>query len=313
MSGIVGVWNLNGAPVERALLERLAATLAHRGPDVRGVWVDGPVGMAACLLRVTPESAREVQPVVQPGEAVCVFDGRLDNRDEILADTQSSAAITATSPDSALVLAAYRQYGEKFVEHLNGDFALAVFDIRRRTLFLARDYLGIRPLYYARAGDTFLFASEIKAILAYPDFPRVPNEEALAVFLAQGISQDASGQTLFSGVYNLPPAHVLTVTPDKNFARRYWSFENVSSPAAKSPEEYAEGFRWHFERAVRRRTRSAYPVAVMVSGGLDSSSVFCMAETLRRATPGAVPPIFGVTLTYPQASPADESEFIAAI
>ncbi len=313
MSGIVGLWNFNGAPIDVSLLQRLTAAIAHRGPDAQGFWVDGPVGVAACLLRVAPESLHEVQPAVRPGEAVVVFDGRLDNREEILAETQFSGAISAASSDSALVLAAYCRYGDKFVERLNGDFACAVFDIRRRQLLLARDYLGIRPLYYARAGDTFLFASEIKAILAYPGFPRVPNEDALAVFLAQGISQDARGQTLFSGVLDCPPARLLTVTPSKTLVTRHWSFENISVPPAKSPSEHLENFRWHFERAVRRRIRSAYPVAVSVSGGLDSSSVFCVAETLRRSSPSSVAPIVGVTQTYPQASPADERHYIAAI
>jgi asparagine synthase (glutamine-hydrolysing) len=313
MSGIVGLWNFDGAPVQLPLLQHLSAALQHRGPDATGFWTDGPVGMAACLLRVTPESLAEVQPVARAGEAVVVFDGRLDNREEILAAAQDSDEISSASPDSALVLAAYRQRGEKFVERLNGDFALALFDIPRRQLMLARDYLGVRPLYYARAGGAFLFASEIKAILAYPGFPRVPNEGALAVFLAHGFSQDAAGETLFSGVYSCPPAHLFTVTPQKTLPGRYRTFEKTSAPRVKSSADFSEGFRWYFEQAVRRRLRSAYPVAVSLSGGLDSSSVFCVAETIRRNAPQSVPPIVGVSLNYPDASPADEKQFLAEI
>lgn len=313
MSGIVGLWNFDGAPVQLSLLQRLSAAISHRGPDATGFWTDGPVGMAACLLRVTPESLAEVQPVACPGEAVVVFDGRLDNREEILAAAQDSDEISAASPDSALVLAVYRKYGENFVECLNGDFALAVFDVRRRQLLLARDSFGMRPLYYGRMGDTFIFASEIKAILAYPGFQRAPNENALAVFLAHGFSQDERGETLFSGVYSCPAAHSLAVTPQKTVASRYWTFEKTSVQQVKSFRDYSEGFRWYFEQSVRRRVRSAYPVAVSLSGGLDSSSIFCVAESIRRNGPQFCAPILGVSLVYPDASPANEKQFLAEI
>jgi asparagine synthase (glutamine-hydrolysing) len=313
VSGIVGLWNFDGAPAQRGLLERLAAAIQHRGPDATGIWTEGPAGLAACLLRVTPESRTEIQPLIAPGEAAVVFDGRLDNREEILADALDSGGISAASPDPALVLAAYRRHGEKFAEHLNGDFALALFDIRTRQLFLARDCFGVRPLYYARIGESFIFASEIKAILAHPEFHRVPNEDALAVFLANGSSHDARGETLFSGVYVCPPAHVLTVTSQNSLPTRYWSFERVRLEPLQSAGEYAEGFRWHFERAVQRRIRSAYPVAVSLSGGLDSSSVFCSAEAIRRRDPQSGASILGVSLVYPDASPANESQFLAAM
>ena len=125
MSGIIGVWNLDGRPVEPELLSRLSAPLAHRGPDGEGQWIKGPVGLSCQLMRVTPESLHETQPLVHPAGPVIVFDGRLDNREELLSLLKGAWGAEADSPDPALVLAAYDKWGEGFPEHLNGDFALA--------------------------------------------------------------------------------------------------------------------------------------------------------------------------------------------
>src|SRR5438105_8176460 len=136
MSAILGIWNLDGKPVERALLARLSATMSHRGLDGEKLWLDGPVGLACQLFRVTPESANEVQPLGDGSGAVLVFNGRLDNRDELLAALKSTPDIDASSPDPAIVLAAYAAFGERFVQQLNGEFALGLFDPRRQRLFL---------------------------------------------------------------------------------------------------------------------------------------------------------------------------------
>jgi asparagine synthase (glutamine-hydrolysing) len=211
MSGIVGIWNLDGRPVEPDLIRRLNAPLPHRGPDGHGEWVQGPVGLACQLLRVTPESLHEVQPLVHPSGAVIVFDGRLDNREELLSHLKGAWGAEPDSPDPALVLAAYASWGERFPEYLNGDFALAVFDPNRRQLFLARDTMGIRPLYYHRTGDTFLFASEIKAILAHPGVTVRPNADVIAEYVFAGLANQ--GETFFEEVFSLIPAHQALLTP----------------------------------------------------------------------------------------------------
>lgn len=309
MSGIVGVWNLDGRPIEPALLARLSATLAHRGPDGDGLWVQGAMGLACRLLRVTPESSEETQPLVDASGAALVFDGRLDNREELLAILE----VPAGCPDPALVLAAYQAFGERFTERLAGDFALGLFDPSRQQLLLARDAIGVRPLYYCRAGDAFLFASEIKALLAHPRVSARPADDDLALYLLGGSAYDYRGLTFFEGVSSLLPAHLAILTPERFVIRRYWDFDPCRRTRLGSFGEYAEAFRDHFERAVRRRLRSAYPVAVSVSGGVDSSSIFCVAETLRRHRPDRQPAILGLSYTSADGSPSDEKAFLLEI
>jgi asparagine synthase (glutamine-hydrolysing) len=314
MSGIVGLWNLDGAPVENDLFARLCATLAHRGPDGEGRWFRGPVALGCQLLRVTPESLHETQPLLDAAGAVAVFDGRLDDRDELLAALGPSAGVGPASPDPALVLAAYRAFGDRFAERLGGDFALALYDPARQRLLLARDAVGVRPLYYYRAGAAFLFASEVKALLAHPHTRARPNDDLLADYIFAGLpGLDDEGLTFFEGVRSVPPAHVAEVTRQGVTVRRYWDFEPARSAPAKSFPEYAEEFRHHFERAVRRRLRSASPVAFTVSGGLDSSAIFCTGEALRRREPGRHPRLVGASYTYPEGSPADEAAYLDEI
>src|SRR6266849_6700258 len=268
MSGIVGMWNLDGRPVEHAVLTALSAPMAHRGPDGEGRWVQGPVGLACQLFRVTPESATETQPLVGSSGAVLVFDGRLDNREDLLASLKTSQGVRPDSPDPALVLGAYEAFGDRFPERLNGDFALGLFDHRRRQLLLARDAMGVRPLYYCRTRETFLFASEIKALLAHPLVSRRPDDDQLAEFLLGGPARDNQGFTFFRGVSSVLPGYFVIATPQEFAARRYWDFDATRRTRLGSFQEYAAGFRYHFEQAVRRRLRSAHAVALGVSGGL---------------------------------------------
>src|SRR5437762_9247802 len=134
MSGILGIWNLDGRPVDRSELCRLSATLSHRGDDDEGVQICGAVGFASRLFRVTPEASTEVQPLTDSSGTLLVFDGRLDNRDELLSVLPRTSQTSSNSPDPALVLAAYRQFGDSFAERVNGDFALGLFDRSRSRL-----------------------------------------------------------------------------------------------------------------------------------------------------------------------------------
>ena len=312
MSGIVGVWNLDGRPLAPGLLDDLGVALAHRGPDGDGAWVEGSVGLACRLLRVTPEAARESQPCVSPSGTALVFDGRLDNREDLLASLEDARSVGRDAPDAALVLAAYEVFGERLPERLSGDFALGLFDPHRRQLLLARDAMGVRPLYYCRRAHLIVFASEIKALLVHPDVPARPDDELLARFLLDDI-RGREGRTFFEGVSSVPPACVAIVTPGGCTTRRYWDFDPSRRTRLGSFQEYAAAFRHHFAQAVRRRLRSARPVAVSVSGGLDSSSILCLARRLAGSIDGHGPSVVGVAYTPPPGSPADERAFLAEI
>ncbi|MFX0202082.1 MAG: asparagine synthetase B family protein, partial [Candidatus Hodarchaeota archaeon] len=314
MSGIAGIYYLDGRPVEQADLQRMLDSIAHRGPDGCGIWTKGSVALGCQLLRVTPESANETQPFIHPSGIVVVFDGRLDNRKELLETLQNSTEIFASSPDPAFVLAAYKVFGENFAKYLIGDFVLGLFDLDQQKLILARDAIGVRPLYFYSNQRQFLFASEIKALLAHPQVPTCPNDEYLANFLFLRLSGDSTeGRTFFEGIYSLPPTFRATVTPEGLSKRQYWDFDVTRRTRFKSFKEYAEGFYYYFEQAVRRRLRSMSPVAVSVSGGLDSSSIFCLAETLKRKGSQSSPDILGFSYIFNDGTPQDEKSFLLDI
>ncbi len=313
MSGIVGIWNLDGRPVDPHVFAAMSATMAHRGPDGEGHWLQGPAALACQMLHATPESLTEHLPLVHPRGTVLVWDGRLDNREELLAALQDDHSVTPASPDAELVLAAYHVYKEQLPERLQGDFALGLFDPEQQQLLFARDQLGVRPLYYTRAGDTVIFASEIKAILAHPQVRTRPNDNALGDFLLGGVPSDPRGETCFEGIFSLPPAHLGLVAHRRLATRRYWDFDPSRQIRLPSFDDYAAAFRHYFQQAVRRRLRSAYPVVTSVSGGLDSSAIFCLAETLRRASPARYPANLGISYTSGSWEEADESCFLADI
>ncbi len=307
MSGLAGIWNLDGRPAERAVVSTLASTLAHRGPDASGRWVAGSVGLACHLLRVTPESAAEIQPATDRAGNALVFDGRLDNRAELLKATAGSE-VTADSPDSALVLAAWQKWSDASLARLHGDFALALFDAHTQTLFLARDAVGSRPLYYWTDGKTFVFASEIKGILSHGDVPRRPNQELLADFLLlERLPYDDDGETFFRDVQAVRPGHCLRVSQGRIRSEPFWDFDPRARLRYRSYSDYAERLRELLIEAVTRRVRSTRPIAVSASGGLDSSIVLCIADDLRRSGIVTAPL---VALSYGADERADEAAFL---
>jgi asparagine synthase (glutamine-hydrolysing) len=314
MSGILGIWYLDGRPVDRFELARLSATLRHRGPDADGFQIDGSVGLACRLARIAPESTVETQPVADAAGAILVFDGRLDNRDELLTALERELAVAVDAPDSVLALAAYRAFGDEFPARLNGDFVLALFDRCRRQVLLARDAIGVRPLYYYANGDMFLFASEIKTLLSHPRVETRPDDGVLADFVfTRFAGQEPRELTFFENIASVLPAHVVIAGRHGVRTNRYWDFDLTSKVRFARFQDYADAFKEHFERAVRRRLRSAAPLAVSVSGGLDSSAIFCVAQTLARRERRNWSELLGVSMTFPDGSPSDEKSLLLDI
>lgn len=310
MSGIVGILNLNGEPVSRSLLSSLANIQRHRNQDGEGSWIGGDIGLVCQNLWVTPESIGETQPYILAGESVVLFDGRLDNRAEL--QSLFGDIVTSSSSDAAYVAAAYRVFGEAFTEKLLGDFAIALYDIREHKLLLARDGIGVRPLYYTRAKDCFIFASECKPILAHPAVSAEPNPDTIAAYFLACSGHDRQGLTFFKDIYGVVPGQQITITDSLIVKRAYWDFPEPRPIRLKDSREYAEAFRETFDRAVSRRLRSAFPVTVALSGGLDSSSIFCAGETMRRRDGTQCPEILAVYMDYPGPL-ADERSFLEEI
>jgi asparagine synthase (glutamine-hydrolysing) len=308
LSGIVALVHLDDRPADATTLGKMAQTLSHRGPDGCRIWVSGATGLACQHFKVTPESTGELRPHSCPGGLAVGIDGRLDNRDNLIAMLAPELGHVSDPSDSALVLAAYRHFGEGFATHLNGDFALAIFDTDHRKLLLARDIIGVRTLYYWQSRQTFLAASEIKAILAHPEVQVAPDDDALADFILGGDPYQTH-HTCFRNVYRVALGHTMVVERERIRSLQHWDFNPAKQVRHASIEDYAEALRALFEQAVRRRLRSMFPVAVLVSGGLDSSAVLCQAEKLRQA--GApVAPAVGVSMVFPKGTVADEEHYL---
>lgn len=308
MSGIAGIFFRDGRPVDRLLLERMTALLAHRGPDGINHWTDGPVGLGHCMLHTTPESLRERQPLAEESGSLCLaWDGRIDNREELRSALETRGATLRTDTDAELVLRAYESWDLDCPKRILGDFAFAIWDRRRQQLFCARDPLGIKAFYYYADEWIFLFGSELRPILEDPHVPRKPNEGMIGEYLANAIVHRE--ETLYRNVYRLPAAHVLVVQPGRLRKERYWDVDAGRDIHYRTDAEYAEHFREVFQQAVRCRLRSQGPVGAQLSGGLDSSSIVAVANSLYRRAELADPGFETFSLVFP-GLPCDESAYI---
>ncbi|MBE9053154.1 lasso peptide isopeptide bond-forming cyclase [Nostocales cyanobacterium LEGE 11386] len=279
MSAIFGVYYLDGQQINSATLGKMAEVLAHRGSDGADIWMQESVGMGHRMLWTTPESLLEKLPLVnRPGNLVITADARIDNRDELICALQLNDQPSAKITDSQLILSAYETWGEYCPEKLLGDFAFVIWDQRRQILFCARDPMGIRPFYYYRSSQIFAFASEIKALLCLSEVPRRLNELRVGQYLSR-VFEDRE-ITFYEDILRLPAAHSLIVGYETKQTRRYWSLNPSQELRLSSNQEYAEAYREIFTKAVSCRLRSAFPVGSMLSGGLDSSSITCVARDI---------------------------------
>lgn len=306
MAAIAGIYCADGRPANLAELKRVAAAVEDRGPDGIEFWSAGPVAFAHLQFHTTPESLQERQPLVSPGgEACLVWNGRLDNRDELLAELAAKSVRPVDNTDPGIVLGAYLLWGTDCVQRIVGDFALALWDARERRLWCARDYIGIRPFYYFWDGRMFLFGPEIRALLAHPAVSLRINESVVGEYLEQ--SSTARGETLYLDIRRLPSGNSLTIGADGRFRIEPWWRPNLNLLNYRSDEEYAEEFRQLFDQSIRCRTRCNAEWGIKLSGGLDSSSIAASARTL---------PESRRILTYSIAcagKPWDESEDIRAV
>jgi asparagine synthase (glutamine-hydrolysing) len=303
MSGIFGLFNLDGRPVADGELQAMQALSRRRGPDRTGTWRAGDVGLGHALLATTPEALQEAQPL-EHSESGCVITGdvRLDNREELLAGLRMTEGSPAAG-DAEIVLHAYLRWGDGFAEHLAGDFAFAIWDPRTRRLLCCRDQMGMRSLcFHHRPGRLFAFATDASGILVLPGARFAINEARIADFLIEGLEGIDTTSTFFSEVFRLPPAHVLTVDADGVRQRRYWELRPEAELRLPTPEDYSEAFLDVFAPAVQSRLRAVGRPASTLSGGIDSGTVTAVARGLL-ATAGK-PPL----ATFSAVSPAGERD-----
>jgi len=274
MSGIAAIFNLDGRPADRRLLTAMLDTIPYRGPDWVQMYVEGPVGLGYASMHTTPEAITEVQPRVRDG-LCALLDGRIDNRDELQALLEGKKIRPRDSTDIELVACAYEAWGEDAPEKIIGDFALVVWDSRRRELFCARDAAGIRPLYYWADGATFMCASELHQLLENPGVPRSVNEGMLGEFLVRGYFNRE--ETLFAEVAHLKAAHFIRVSACGVARRRYFDLQPDARIRLANDDEYAACFLDLLRKSVACRMRSDGPIVADLSGGLDSSTIVSIA------------------------------------
>jgi len=310
MAGIAGIYSVDGRPADGSDLQRMADALAHRGPDGTSNWRCGPIGFAHLQLCTTPESLHEHQPLQAPwAEACLVWDGRLDNREELSEAIVSRGGRLVDDTDPGLVLSAYLVWGKECVSRLVGDFAFAIWDGRLRWLLCARDCFGIRPFYYFWDGKEFLFASELRALLTHPRVSLNINEGMVAEYLLNSIT--SREDTLYVDIHRLTPGALLTISASQDLRiETYWK-PDLSIIRYQTDDQYAEHFTQVLEESVRCRMRCCVPWASELSGGLDSSTVSVTAQALLNRS-GSGQQVSTFSLAEP-GKPWDESEYIAEI
>jgi asparagine synthase (glutamine-hydrolysing) len=312
MSALCGVYRVDGGPADPDACGVMMAALSHRGPEGSGTWSRGPVALGHQMLHSTPQSLHETLPLVRADRSLAItIDARIDNREELSRALSVPLSARETMPDSELVLKAYEAWDTGCAERLLGDFAFAVWDGPRQRLYCARDHMGARPLYYRWHDRTFAFASEVRALMSLPGVSWDLNDDVIAEFLLAWPFDNSV--TFFREVEQVRPAHWLTVAPEGVRARQYWDPHPLPTTRLKRDEEYAEALRERVERAVRSRMRTVFPVAVQLSGGLDSSAVACIAaRELRRQGKR----LFAVSSVLPPGHPgpeSDERQYIQAV
>lgn len=298
------------------LLDAMLSSIEHRGPDSSGTELgeDFTVGMRR--LSIIDLEGGE-QPIRSGRTGACiVFNGELYNNAELRAELERAGhRFVSDHSDTETVLRAYEQWGSSCVTHLIGMFAFAIVDPRSRSMYLARDRLGIKPLYYYAPPGRFSFASELKALFQDPRLPRAADMGVLYRFLLHRV-HDAGEETFFAGVKRLLPGHFMTVSADgRTTTTRYWAPEvNPEFSSSRSDAEYAEEFADLFERVIRRHMIADVPVGVSLSGGLDSSGVSSVMAALMGS--GADTHTAGALHTFSALYPGqsiDESEYVHSV
>lgn len=276
MSAIAGIIRFDGHPVDRVILGHMQTVLTPYGNDTQNHWHQGTVALLRTLLRTTPEDSFDHQPLIDSASGTTlVFDGRIDNRDELVQALGLSATEASLMADSALVLRACLRWDTQAVDYLLGDFALACWQADRRRLWLARDPLGVRPLFWHQHPNFLAFATMPKALFTIPEIPKLLCEEHLHNYLCSTLLRGR--KSFFKDIYRVEPGQVLMLEDEQIATYRYHSFDPHRKIHLSSDNDYLEAFGEHLDRAVACRLRSSGLIASELSSGLDSSTVTAIA------------------------------------
>jgi asparagine synthase (glutamine-hydrolysing) len=316
MCGIAGQYCYDGKVPDMELLARMSELLAHRGPDGKGSEIRGSIGLVYRRLAIIDLSDDGLQPMTnEDGTLWLVFNGEIYNFIELREELIGKGHRFHSHSDSEVILHAYEEWGTGCLQRFNGMWAFALWDERTQQLFCARDRFGIKPFYYTECGGSFLFASEIKALLAHPDAGKHPDEAMLGTFLAWGV-QDHTNRTLFEKILQLSPAHAMIVTREgPHTPYKYWDVKVNDETQSKVPDgETAARFLLLLRDATSIHLRSDVAVGTCLSGGIDSSTLAVLINSLiaeeAPASIGARQKTFSIVFSDKR---FDESRFIGEV
>ena len=312
MSELAGIFNFNNEPLREEQREQLLLlwnSLEERGPDGGDVVVKGPVGMCYRAFHTNRESRLERQPFIGADREVLAGDLRLDNRDELIPKLRG---LLRRGPgeitDIELVMAAYQRWGEMFPLHLVGEFALMLYDPNNSNLLLARDHIGVRPLYYHCDKDRLICSSELGSLLDVAGIPLEVNDEFVAGYLMYDPEPEL---TAYKNIHSVKPFHVMTFSCDGRMnEKRYWDLSWIKPIRYKNDAEYEDEFNFHFSNAVRGPLRTDRPVFSDLSGGLDSSSIVCVAHQAIQQGEVQAPELITVSLVSNGSPTSDQRKYI---
>lgn len=309
MSSITGIFYRDGRLIHQKTIQNMNDTLSHRGPDGSAFWNSGSVAIGHQMLYTTKESLHEILPFYDDKTDLTITaDARIDNRKDLAIelDIGDNECIS----DSYFILKSYEMWGEDCPKHLLGDFAFAIWDNNENKLFCARDHMGVKPFYYYLNENIFIFSTEIKALFTLSEVPRELNEKKLALYLNRDILDKEL--TFYKNIKSLPGAHSLKITSEDVKKEIFWKLDPNLTIKMDTEEDYANAFREIFSEAVKCRLRSHYPIGFELSGGLDSSSIVCMAKNILKGTDNNLK-VNTFSRVYDEIPESDESFYIQKV
>jgi asparagine synthase (glutamine-hydrolysing) len=299
MCGICGIYRFRGGPIDRELLGRMTSIIQHRGPDGSGGFVSDGIGLGHRRLSII-DPAGGSQPMTNDDQSMyLIFNGEIYNFVELRGELVEKGHVFRTRSDTEVILRGYEEWGLECVSRLNGMFAFALWDRLRQRLVLARDHLGVKPLYYVDLGDRLLFASEIKALLLDPMCPKEVDLKALAALFT--LRFVPSPDTLFRRIKKLPPGHQMVVGPQGCEIKRYWNW-TPQIRADVDEADLVETYQWLVEDAVRLQMRSDVPVGLFLSSGIDSGTLLAIMAKY------AGKPVHTFTIGFEQGGSLNETD-----
>jgi asparagine synthase (glutamine-hydrolysing) len=275
MSVQAGIWNFDGRPVDRALLAEISKALEHQGPDGEFLYEDGSIALLYRPFHTTAESRRETQPYVSRGGFILTWDGRLDNRDDLIGELKGD--LEAEPTDVAIVAAGFERWETDCLRRIVGDWAVSVWKPDQRELILAIDYIAIRHLFYHSRNDQIRWSTELSPLVLSSGIKFRIDDDYIAGYFAH---EPDAHLTPYREISEVPPGHFVRIRGSVTSVERYWRFVRNSRLRYKTDKEYEEHFRQIFRQSVGRRLRSDSRILAELSGGLDSSSIVCMADDI---------------------------------